>query len=501
MIGVPRIVVVDDAAEVRTLVRSRIRLSGRFDIVGEGSDGHQAVDLARRLHPDLMLLDISMPGMDGLEALPQVRAISPTTKVVMYSGLPEHGLPARCRALGAAAFLQKSPTFETLVDDLVVVMDRADEEVSRSPRETEEVLRLLIEAVDDYAIFMLDPAGRVASWNPGAERSNGWRAEEIIGRHFRVFYPPEKQAERHPERELELALRDGRYEEEGWRVRKDGSRFWAHVTITAVHDHRGDLVGFGKVTRDDTVRRETNARLEAANELLQQAADDRSQFLGMTAHELRSPIGVLGGSAKLLREHRSELTEDEVTELLDGMVGSAERLQRLLADLLTTSRIHSSALALDIREIDLAERLAEMVRHAHRSAPADAVHLADVPPVRVLADPDRLAQMVENLVGNALRHGAPPVEIGLEILPAKAQVVVRDAGPGIPPEMRERLFERFATGRSQGGTGLGLYIVRELARAQGGHAGYRPDDRAFVITLPRAPRDDDESDGGQGDGR
>lgn len=485
MIGVPRIVVVDDADDVRTLVRSRLRLSGRFTIVGEGANGLEAVDLARRLHPDLMLLDISMPEMDGLEALSQVRSISPDTRVVMYSGLPEQGLPDRCRALGASAFLQKSATFETLVDDLVAVMEADEEASERTPRETQEVLRLLIEAVNDYAIFMLDPAGLVASWNPGAERSKGWTADEIIGQHFRIFYPPEKQAERHPEHELELALRDGRYDEEGWRVRKDGSRFWAHVTITAVRDRDGELVGFGKVTRDDTSRREANARLEDANERLRESAEEQSQFLSMTAHELRSPVGVLGGTAKLLRQHWEQLEDQERDELLAGMTSSAERLERLLADLLTASRIHGKALTLDIRVVDLDELLPQLVNAAGRGAAADDVRLGEVPPIKVLADPGRLAQMVENLVANALRHGRAPVDLDVERRDGQVCISVRDAGPGIPERMRERLFERFASG-SAGGTGLGLYIVRELARAQGGDARYRAEDGAFVIDLPMA---------------
>lgn len=485
MVGVPRIVVVDDADDVRTLVRSRLRLSGRFELVGEGTNGFEAVDLARRLHPDMMLLDISMPGMDGLEALSQVRTIAPDTRVVMYSGMPERGLPDRCRALGAAGFLHKSATFESLVDDLLTVMDHGDAATESTPRETQEVLRLLIEAVNDYAIFMLDPAGRVASWNPGAERSSGWTADEIIGQHFRVFYPPEKQAERHPEHELELALRDGRYDEEGWRVRKDGSRFWAHVTITAVRDSQGELVGFGKVTRDDTSRREANELLEDANARLRQAAEEQSQFLGMTAHELRSPVGVLGGTAKLMRQHWRELEDDERDDLLDGMVSSAERLERLLADLLTASRIHGKALTLDIRVVDLDELLPQIVSVAAGDAGPDDVRLGPVPPIKVLVDPGRLAQMVENLVTNALRHGAPPVDLHVERRDAQVSIAVRDAGPGIPESVRDRLFERFATG-SAGGTGLGLYIVRELARAQGGDARYRPEDGAFVIDLPMA---------------
>ncbi len=125
---------------------------------------------------------------------------------------------------------------------------------AESLRRSEQRFRLLVEAVQDYAIFMLDADGFVSSWNEGAQRSKGYASDEVIGKHFRIFYPPEKQAERHPEHELTLALRDGRYEEEGWRVRKDGSRFWAHVTITAVHDPEGELVGFAKVTQDVTQR-------------------------------------------------------------------------------------------------------------------------------------------------------------------------------------------------------------------------------------------------------
>ena len=300
-----------------------------------------------------------------------------------------------------------------------------------------------------------------------------------------VFYPPEKQVARHPEHELEIALAEGRYEEEGWRVRKDGTRFWAHVTITAVRDQDGQLVGFGKVTRDDTERREARARLEEANALLVAAAEEQSQFLAMTAHELRSPVGVLGGTAQLLRDHWADLGDDERTELLDGMAGSAGRLGRLLADLLTASRVQGSALDLKVRELHIAEELAEIVRTASRAAEPGDVRVGPMPEIAVLADTDRLAQMIENLVSNALRYGAPPVEVTVEPAGATVGIVVKDAGAGISEEMQQRLFERFAT-TSQGGTGLGLFIVRELARAQGGDAAYRPGDAAFVISLPVA---------------
>ncbi len=629
MTSIPTIVVVDDAAEVRVLVRTRLRLSERLEVVGEGASGGDAIALAEQHRPALLLLDVSMPGMDGLEALPHIRRVSPETLVVMYSGFSEVGLAGRTIELGAAAFFEKSTSLDHLVDDLLAVlgdhdrapadegeaepvleehlesfrelfedaaigmatltlsgrivrvnrslarlfgrraeeltsaaysdflaghdgqMDRALDKVVRlsrdafriehdvagvggrrvlatlSPvrdsqgrslylflqvqdisvqrtveeelRQSEERLQLLVEAVEDYAIFMLDPDGRVASWNAGAQRIKGWTAEEVVGQHFRTFYPVEQQERRHPEHELEVALAEGHYEEEGLRVRKDGSTFWAHVTITAIFDRHGRHVGFGKVTRDVTERllleeeqaraaaalAEANASLEAANAQLQQFADDQSHFLAVTAHELRSPIGTLSGTAEMLGSHWDMLEPEERSELLLGMKPSAERLRRLLTDLLTTSRIQAEALNLDLRPIDVREQLEIAAGAARRGRTAGDVVVDAEAGVTVVADALRLAQMVDNLIGNALRHGSSPVVISTELRDGMVDIVVRDAGAGVSPGQQERLFERFATG-SEGGTGLGLYIVRELARAQSGEAAYRPEDSAFVITLPSA---------------
>ena len=164
-------------------------------------------------------------------------------------------------------------------------------------RHSEERFRLLIESVVDYAIFMLDPGGHITTWNAGAQRMKGYRADEIVGQHFRVFYPEEDQERRHPEHELELAVRDGRYEEEGWRIRKDGTTFWANVVITALFDHNRRLVGFGKVTRDVTERRLTeDAREAGATELaaavdqLRSANEQTSDFLAIVAHELHNTL-------------------------------------------------------------------------------------------------------------------------------------------------------------------------------------------------------------------
>jgi hypothetical protein len=610
--------IVDDAPEVRALVRTTLRRSGDLDVVGEAADGHEAVTLAGRLRPSLVLLDASMPGCDGLEALPAILQVSPATKVVLYTGFEEQGLAEKAAALGAADFVAKSVPLETLADRLRAVLDDGEGRkdpppaehllhehlerfrevfdqaaigmatttlagrlvranaalgrvLGRSPdglvgtsyvdlatdrrrelqtavtdlaerrrdvaelehrvdragesrwvrttlapvrdsagrplylflqaqdvtaerasaealRRSEQRFRLLVEAVQDYAIFMLDPQGHIVSWNSGAERSKGYTADEIIGRHFSVFYPPDVAASGHPERELELALRDGQYEEEGWRLRKDGTRFWANVLITAIFDPAGKHVGFTKVTRDTTERR----RLEQE---LRRAAEDQARFLAVTAHELRTPVGVLAGSAELLSRHWAEMTADERTDLLSAMDGSTTRLRRLLDDLLTASRLQASAMDVSPAPVLLARSVAEAV--ARLNGPGSGEIGSEVPRgLTVRADPDRLAQMLDNLLQNALRHGAAPVEVTAEAQGEDVLLRVADHGPGVPPEVRSRLFDRFASARtgsdaSKGGTGLGLYIVRELARAHGGDAWYDAPDRArpagaFVLRLPRA---------------
>jgi PAS domain S-box-containing protein len=361
-----------------------------------------------------------------------------------------------------------------------------------------------VEAVEDYAIFMLSPEGIIASWNAGAQRSKGYRAEEIVGQHFRVFYTPDKQAERHPEHELELALRDGRYQEEGWRVRKDGSQFWANVIITAIYGESGEHIGFGKVTRDVTERRladqnrddvETalamaNVSLESANRKLTQAVTDQSQFLAVTAHELRNPTAVLGGSAQTLAKHWNDLTVDERESLLGGMATSADRLHHLLSDLLTASSIEAKSLTLSLRPMLLSEVLKAAADAARATYPEARIHVEPDTDVEVLADPIRLAQAVDNLIVNAVVHGARPVRITVEVEGSMAHIRFRDAGRGVDPGLQPRLFERFATGDSVG-TGLGLFIVRELARAHGGEAHYETASEehpagAFVLSIPTA---------------
>jgi PAS domain S-box-containing protein len=344
--------------------------------------------------------------------------------------------------------------------------------------------------VRDYAIFMLTTDGIVASWNAGAERIKGYRAAEIVGRHFRSFYPPELQAARHPENELDWALRDGRYEEEGWRVRKDGSRFWANVVITAVHDSSGTHIGFTKVTRDMTERRQLLDDLELMNSRLRRAADEQAQFLAVTAHELRTPVSVLAGAAGLMAAHWGELSEAERAELFESMGSSAVRLRRLLDDLLTASRLEAGTIEFRRTRVALAPLLAASIARAQGADPGADIKLDAPADLFVHADPDRLAQAVDNLISNALRHGTPPVSVRLVAAEPCVEIRVSDAGTGVPTHLADQLFRRFSTGERTAGTGLGLFIARELARAHDGDLTYEMSSAdqpsgCFVISLPR----------------
>jgi PAS domain S-box-containing protein len=347
-------------------------------------------------------------------------------------------------------------------------------------RRSEENFRRLVTAVREYAIFMLDATGTVVSWNAGAQRIKGYAGHEIIGRHFRVFYPLEDQVTGHPGHNLEMALRHGSYAEEGWRVRQDGSRFWASVLITAVYDDAGRHVGFAKVTRDLTQQR-------VHEEERQRFIDERVHLLALTAHELRNPTAVIDRAAGALLAAWDGLSVDERTELLDSIRSSADRLRRLAADLSGASRSEGDTLSLQLEHVSLTEALrTAAARHDTGVGVPIAV---DTPREAVfLADAERLGQAIDNLIDNAIRHGTPPVGV---VGTANDEVCIRvtDAGSGVPADLTPHLFQRLASGGATGGTGLGLYLVREIARRHGGDATYHPpvgdEPPAFEIRIPR----------------
>jgi PAS domain S-box-containing protein len=370
-----------------------------------------------------------------------------------------------------------------------------------SARPDGDLLRAIVESVRDYAIFALDPAGRIATWNPGAEAIKGWRADEIVGRHFSAFYPAEDVAAGKPEAELRAAAALGRFEDEGWRLRRDGSRFWANVVITALRTPDGGLRGFAKVTRDFTERRaaeETARQLlaeTAARQAAQEAVASRDAFLAVAGHELRTPLTALMFHAQSLARAGASLPPDAAARVAK-LARSARRIARLVDELLDVTRVASGKLELDRQETDLAEVAREVV--ARNEEPAGQVgsplRLEANGAVRGSWDRGRLEQVAEALLVNALKYGrGRPIDVRVDGDGVLARLLVRDHGIGIAAEDQARIFDRFeraASARHYGGLGLGLWIARQLVEAHGGVIRVASTPGAgstFTVQLPVAP--------------
>ncbi|HEX8697779.1 MAG TPA: PAS domain S-box protein [Myxococcaceae bacterium] len=358
-------------------------------------------------------------------------------------------------------------------------------------RLSEQRFRLLVESVKDYAIFMLDTRGYVMTWNPGAERIKGYRADEIIGQRFTRFYPEEEVLAGKCDRELEVALREGRFEEEGWRIRKDGSRFWANVIITAVHDSAGGHLGFAKVTRDLTERRrleEERVRVAQAQEALRL----RDEFLSIASHELKTPLTALQLQLHSLRE-RVESMDGRVATRIDRAARSSERLADLVEALLDVSRLATGRFELHPQSFELAEAVREVVERLREGATRAGCELSLKFSGALSGTWDRLRieQVVTNLLSNAIKYAAgAPIEVSLSQDGETAVLEVNDRGPGIPEEALPRIFDRFERAsemRHYGGLGLGLYVVREIVKAHHGMVTVhnRPGGGAcFAVRLP-----------------
>ena len=354
---------------------------------------------------------------------------------------------------------------------------RAAEETLRL---SEERFRLLIQSVRDYGIFMLDPGGHVASWNEGAERINGYTPQEILGKHFSVFYPPESLARRQPDYELEVAARDGSFEDEGWRIRKDGSRFWSNVIITAMRDPTGKLIGFSKVTRDLTERRASQERaIEDARRIAEAEAANKakSAFLASMSHELRTPLNAIGGYADLLLFGVAGDLISEQREYLDRLRRSQQHLLAIINDLLNFSRIEAGRITYDIKPMSLSQAIHEvlpMIEPQAKQRELD-VRVAEGPDNTVVADSAKVEQILLNLLSNAIKFTDSGGSIVMEQLSLDGHAIIRvtDTGIGIPEDKLDAIFEPFVqVGRTlttgHEGTGLGLAISRDLARAMNG---------------------------------
>jgi PAS domain S-box-containing protein len=366
-------------------------------------------------------------------------------------------------------------------------------ELEQANRQLAEYRRL-VTSVRDYAIFMLDPAGHILSWNAGARHLKGYDPEEIIGRHFSVFYTAEDRARNHPSYELDVAVREGRYEEEGWRIRKDGTLFWAQVTITAVRDEEGRLAGFAKVTRDLSERKRTQEALEQAVADLNRANEELDRFAAVAAHDMTDPLRTISGFAEFLIE--TDPSPEQRDQYARHIFDSSQRLAAMLHGLLAYARagraIEATAMvdiATAVQEVrdDLAAGIAERDADIRAELPGNA---------RVQIDPNDLRIILQNLVSNAIKfadRNDPVVTVQAEHSGGEWRISVCDNGPGIPPEHQQRIFAAFERAPSSRGVGygLGLAICQRLVERHGGRIGLessQANGTRFWFTLPDQPR-------------
>ena len=365
------------------------------------------------------------------------------------------------------------------------------------PRLDERHFRLLVDNVRDYAIFMLDTAGRVASWNTGAQLIKQYSADEIVGKHFSVFYPQDVRDSGWPEQELEIALKEGRLQDEGWRLRRDGSRFWASVIITPLHDDDGTHIGFAKVTRDLTEQRRVA--------VLEDEGRRMTTFLAMLGHELRNPLAPIANAVSVMQLEK--IQSENMRRCRDIIARQLRQLTRLVDDLLDVGRITSGKVRLDLREVDLVA----IVREAAETMEPTALAKGQLLTVDIAAgqfrtegDHARLVQVFSNLLANAVKFTPEGGKVNLSLLRSgnHAEVSVKDNGPGIPASRLPDVFNLFVQGDEHhaqlgGGLGLGLSLVQQLVTLHGGDvgafsAGIPGKGAEFIVRLPLLREDGDQ---------
>jgi signal transduction histidine kinase len=475
--GTVRVVVVDDTPDLRLLLRLTLERDGDITVVGEAADGRQGIEVVARLQPELVMLDLAMPVMDGIEALPQIKEACPEARVVVLSGFEAGAMEERSRKAGADAYLQKGTSpreILTVVRGLLGrVPDAATLPAARPPADDrspavasqDERRPIARRAAEEAPVGLLMVAGaraggdRLAYLNPAAAAMLDLPSD-AAGGHLDELVPPLAAL---------LARSLGRdLAGEGVEDRLIAGGRTLDVSLRAAG---GDVVISLAPARTDG------------------EVDRLRQAIRTTAHEIRNPVTLLSGVASVVADAGTSLTEQQHTHLLAAVGRQAAVLERVTDDLLTAAQAGRGVLRLDVRAVDLSPLLENVVSDVAGQQPVSVT----VPPgLRALADRTRVSQMVANLLTNAFKYADAPYVVEAGAVAASrpwVRIAVLDSGPGVDPDFRPRLFDEFARAEAsrEQGTGLGLYVVRSLAEAHGGRADYapRPDGGSeFTIHLP-----------------
>jgi PAS domain S-box-containing protein len=505
------ILLVDD--DPRTLMAMESLLAGPDRTIFRAQSGEEALRRLLRQDFALILLDVRMPEMDGFEtaALIRQRDRSRYTPIIFLSAMDNlESDVLKGASSGAVDYLFKPVVPEVLKSKVAVFVNlfHMNERLKRRAlQQSEERFRLLVESIQDYAIFMLDPEGRVTSWNTGAERIKGFRHEEVIGQHVSAFFCLEDQVKGLPAEALRRAANEGRFEQEGWRLRKGGSRFWGNTIISALQDERDALVGFSVVSRDLTEqKRVEEVRRESEHKLRQQAQELEQQLIASgrlvsigeitasMAHEFNNPLGIIRGFAQdLLSEINDSNPHHRALQIIED---ETRRCEKIIQELLQFARPRSADLCLmDIKRL-IEKTLNLVAPRLNKQAVEGLVQLDENLP-KIYADPQQLEQVLVNLYLNAI--DAMPeggkLNVGAKVKPADGTasvvvITVADTGFGIDKKDLAKIFQPFFTAKKKSGLGLGLPICDRIIRNHGGKIEVESQPRrgtTFKVYLPLDP--------------
>lgn len=356
-------------------------------------------------------------------------------------------------------------------------------------RLSEERYRLLVGQVKDYGIFMLDEKGRIISWNEGAKKIKGYREDEILGKYFSIFYPEEDKINERPAHELKVARQEGKYEEEGWRLRKDGTMFWANVVITSIYSEQGVFLGFAKVTRDLTERRESEVALKESHERfkllakqltevnnnLEEANKELEEFTSIVSHDLQEPVRTTKSFLVLIERKLSDtnINAEELKTYIQKAVNATNRMRDLILNLLQYAQLSQEEVTCE--EINVNDLVEEALQNLKTSIDATGATITvSAEATHVKGDRIQLMQLIQNLVANSLkfvRNKTPHIRLQLRNEMDEVLVSVSDNGIGIAKESQTKIFEIFRREHKQTefpGTGIGLSICKKIVERHKG---------------------------------
>lgn len=465
--------------------------------------------------PDLILSDHGLPSFDGFSALSIAKEKCPDTPFIFVTGSMGEEVAIDSLRSGATDYVLKArlPNLGPAVQRALRLAEERNlrKQAERELHESEERFRMLVAGVEDYAIFMLNPLGRVMIWNSGAERVYGHTVNEIIGRKFNRFYPPEDRRQGKPELALAAAVTVGRYQHEGWQMRKDGSRYWAIGGINAMRDETGRLTGFSVITRDISQRKEAEdeirrlntdleRRVEERTAELQEAYREMEAFSYSVSHDLRSPLIHISGFAELLIADAGPSLDEKSKRYLNTIVKSTQRMGRMIDDLLAFSR--TSRVEMRKVRVSMGELVRSVVADLQPEIGDRVVHweIGELPDVQ--GDPFLLRQVVFNLVSNAVKYTRKRKEARIEIGASRSghEVVfhIRDNGVGFDMEYSAKLFgvfQRLHSATEFEGTGIGLANVRSIIKRHGGRVWAEAvveSGATFFFSLPHTTKSPDD---------